>query len=137
MWTYRHFGLTGSARVQDVKRVRLDARRGDLILAAYAVNELPEAARDALLPRLLDAHRSGAGILVIEPIGRRVNLWWTKWAADFLAVGGREDDWRFRTPLPARQRTMAKGAGLDVQELTARSLFVPGAHEALHSVADH
>ena len=125
-WTYRQLGLAGHARVMNVRAVRLDGRPGDLILAAYTLNELPGEVRDELLPRVLAAHERGAAVLVIEPIGRRANPWWTAWAEAVTARGGREDDWRFRTPLPPRQRAIAKAAGLDVQGLTARSLWLKG-----------
>lgn len=123
-WTYRVFNLHGRAVVTNVSRVRLQASPRTLILAAYAVNELPDDLRPELLRRFQDAHRKGASVLVIEPIGRRVNLWWKDWADEFDRSGGREDDWRFTVPLPPRQRLLAKGAGLTVQELTARSLYL-------------
>jgi hypothetical protein len=37
-------------------------------------------------------------------------------------MGGRQDEWRFRVPLPARQQALAKAAGLRPTELTARTL---------------
>ena len=43
------------------------------ILAAYTINELPDATGAALLPRLLDAARPGiARVLIVEPIARRM-----------------------------------------------------------------
>ena len=125
-WTYRHFGLVSRALVMNVRAVRLEGKPGDLILAAYTVNELPEEVRDDLLARVMAAHTRGSAVLIIEPIGRRANRWWPAWKREVLDRGGREDDWRFRTPLPPRQRALAKAAGLDVQELTARSLSLRG-----------
>lgn len=125
-WTYQAFGLQGRAVVTNVSRVRLRAAAGTLILAAYSVNELPDELRSTLLRRLLDAHHAGASLLVIEPIGRRVNAWWTHWADVVKKSGGREDDWRFDFPLPPRQRLLAKAAGLAVDKLTARSLYLEG-----------
>jgi hypothetical protein len=93
------------------------------------VNEFPDDVRSELLRRFQKAHRSGASVLVIEPIGRRVNVWWNGWASAFKDAGGREDDWRFDISLPPRQRQLAKGAGLSVQGLTARSLYLQ-AHPA-------
>ncbi|MBA2305494.1 MAG: class I SAM-dependent methyltransferase, partial [Acidobacteria bacterium] len=125
-WTYDMFGLRGRATIANIVKARIDAASGALVLAAYAVNELAAEARGPLLDRLKAAHIRGASILVIEPIGRRTNLWWPGWTEAFTAAGGRDDDWRFRVPLPPRQRLLAKGAGLDPQELTARSLYLPG-----------
>ena len=123
-WSYRVLDVRGRATVGELQRKPLNATRGDAILASYAANELPEEHREALLQRLIKAHHDGAAILVVEPIARRVNRWWDGWRDAFSAAGGREDEWRFRVTLPSRQRTLAKGAGLDPQELTARSLYL-------------
>jgi hypothetical protein len=122
-WTYRTLGLRGRAHRQDIVRVRLEPAPGQGILAAYALNELSAAAREAWLPRLLQAAGRGSTILIIEPIARRMSPWWRDWEEAFVAVGGRADEWRFAGTLPRRQRELAKSAGLDPRELTARSLF--------------
>ena len=126
-WTYRVLGLRGRATVANLRKLKIQADAGSLVLAAYAVNELANDARGPLLAQLLDARARGAAVLVIEPIGRRVNLWWEGWTDAFTAAGGRADDWRFHDLLPPRQRAFAKGAGLDVQVQTARSLYLPSA----------
>ena len=123
-WTYSTMGIAGRAAVGTIQRMRIPGALGTTILAAYAVNELPDADRDALLPRLVDATQRGASLLVIEPIARRMNRWWENWRDKLSA---RDDEWRFRVLLPARQRTWAKAAGLDPQELTARSLYFESA----------
>lgn len=122
-WTYRVLGLRGRALRQDLSKVRLDPSPGLGIIAGYTVNELPDELRAATLTRLLDAHTRGAAVLVIEPIARRMAPWWTQWEQAFLAAGGRADEWRFDEVLPPRQRELARSAGLNPRELTARSLF--------------
>jgi SAM-dependent methyltransferase len=123
-WTYRTIGVPGRATAGDLMRRSLKGSRGDAILMAYAVNELSDHDRAALLPRLLGAHRDGVSLLIIEPIARRFNRWWDQWRDTMIASGGREDQWQFRIQLPPRQRMLAKAAGLDPQELTARSLYL-------------
>ncbi|HXG56969.1 MAG TPA: class I SAM-dependent methyltransferase [Vicinamibacterales bacterium] len=123
-WTYRTLGVQGRAATGTIQKTPLRAGAGSAVLAAYAVNELPDPDRDALLPRLLDAHGRGSRILIIEPIARRFNRWWDGWKDAFAAAGGRENEWRVRVVLPSRQRALAKAAGLDPQELTARSLYL-------------
>ncbi len=123
-WTYKTLGIAGRAALGTIQRVKITASPSTAILAAYAVNELPDPDRDALLPRMVEAKQRGARILVIEPIARRMNRWWTTWRD---ALSAREDEWRFRVLLPTRQRTLAKAAGLDPQELTARSLYFESA----------
>ena len=120
-WTYKTLGLGGRATVGTIQRTRIAGSPRTAILAAYAVNELPDGDRDALLPRLISARDQGASILIIEPIARRMNRWWDTWRDTLEA---RDDEWRFRIQLPPRQRLLAKGAGLDPQELTARTLCV-------------
>lgn len=123
-WTYRTAGLQGRARQGDLSRPVFRAERGSGVLAAYAANELTADARSSLLRRLLEASGAGARVLVVEPIARRAAPWWTEWAVAFAGAGGRSDEWRFRVPLPERQAQLARAAGLDPRELTARSLYV-------------
>jgi SAM-dependent methyltransferase len=124
-WTYRALGLNGRARVLNLSAARIEGRPGELILGAWAVNELPDEVKESLLARLLAAHARGSAVLILEPIGRRANPWWTSWSTAFAARGGRDDDWRFHDLLPPRPRALAKAAGLDVQVQTARSLLLP------------
>jgi hypothetical protein len=122
-WTYRVLGLRGRALRQDVSKVRLEPSPGLAIVAGYTINELPDDLRAATLTRLVDARRRGAAVLIVEPIARRMAPWWTEWEAAFTAAGGRADEWRFAEVLPPRQRELARSAGLNPRELTARSLF--------------
>jgi SAM-dependent methyltransferase len=129
-WTYRQLGLRGRASPGDLTRARLPELSGAGILAAYAVNELPGASRGPLLATLLQAVARGAHVLIVEPIARRTAGWWDAWAQAFTAAGGRADQWRFAADLPERQRSLAKAAGLDPRELTARSLFISPSENA-------
>jgi len=122
-WTYGILGLRGRALRQDLSKVRLDPAPGLGIVAGYTINELSDALRAATLPRLIECHAKGAAVLVIEPIARRMAPWWKEWEESFTGVGGRADEWRFTATLPPRQRELARSAGLNPRELTARSLF--------------
>jgi hypothetical protein len=124
-WTYRQLAVGGTAVRQDVARIRLLPRDGTAIMSAYTANELAEETRHEMLQRLLNAHDRGASVLIIEPIARRTTPWWHAWEKAFAAAGGRADEWRFPASLPPRQRQLAKAAGLNLQELTARSLYLP------------
>jgi hypothetical protein len=120
-WTYGRLGLEGKARRDDLARVALGGRETGVV-AAFTVNELDAAARDALRARLLD----GDGpVLVVEPLARAVVPWWNEWEAAFRAAGGRADEWRFRAELPPTLKLLDRAAGLDHAQLTARSLFRP------------
>jgi SAM-dependent methyltransferase len=121
-WTYRTLGLTGRARQADIARLTVRGRRGLGVIAAYTLNALAPEARDALLRQLIEAGRGGAHALVLEPIARRTVPWWDEWAAAFESAGGRSNEWRFPAALPSRAAALARAAGLDPRELTARSL---------------
>lgn len=123
--TYRQLGLRGRATLgamEEAEAVR-HARAGTGVAVAYAVNELRPDARALMLSALIGARARGARILVVEPIARRVAPWWQEWQALFERAGARADEWRFPVSLPPTPLGLARAAGLDPRELTARSLF--------------
>lgn len=122
-WNLRTLGLTANVRRGNLVDAVFGAA-GEAIVAAYAVNELDDASREKLLPKLLAAHDKGSRVLVVEPIAKRPVPFWTGWAEAFRAAGGRADMWRFPAVLPERMRLLDKAAGLDHRELTARSLWL-------------
>ena len=127
-WTYRQFGLRhrvvqANITADGFSGISSDARPGAAILAAYTVNELAPDARSTLLASLRAARARGASVLVVEPIARRLSPWWRDWQPAIERAGGRADEWRFPSDLPPTQRALARAAGLDPRELTARSLF--------------
>jgi hypothetical protein len=122
-FTLRQLGVPGGAARGDADPARAsDPRAGRL--AAFTVNELEPAARERLLERLLKAASAGAPVLIVEPISRRVSPWWPAWRDAFVGAGGRDDEWRFRPRLPASLALLGKAAGLDLRELTGRSLLL-------------
>jgi SAM-dependent methyltransferase len=124
-WTYRHFGIGGSVRQGDAARLPF-LRPGSGALAAYVLNELDEEARRRALDTLFDAADRRVRVLILEPIARSVTPWWDEVARRTSSAGGRADEWRFRVELPPLLRTFDRAAGLNHQELTARSLYLRG-----------
>jgi len=122
--TYRIFGLRGRARIEDLSKAVFPARSA--VVAAFTVNELNDAARDRLLPRLLAHAEHGGRVLVVEPLAGFVAPWWARWRETIVGAGGRADEWRFRSELPAIVSKLDHAAGLDHRELTARSLWLDG-----------
>ena len=120
-WTYARLGVRGAPRRGDFGRAPLGGE-GDAVLAAFSVNELSDAAREALLDKMVEASRKGARVLVVEPIARRGFSWWDAWSAGFRQAGGREEAWRFPAKLPEVIRSLDEASGMDHRELTARSL---------------
>jgi len=126
---YRHFALRGSARTGDAVRdfpTLPDSQVSTFpnlgVLLAYSVNELSDAARVQLLDKTMDAAKQGCALLIVEPIAKRDRGWWPEWASRLGAAGAAEHEWRFPASLPPALRHMAKAAGLDPRELTARTL---------------
>jgi SAM-dependent methyltransferase len=127
-WTYRQLGVEGRAVQRAIGRPALQAGAGSAVVAAYAANELDDRGREVLLEGLLTAPRNGARILVIEPIARSTSPWWSHWQRAVTSAGGRADEWRFPSRLPARQQALAHAAGLAPRELTARTLYLEAAN---------
>jgi hypothetical protein len=123
-WTYEQLGVRGVAKRADIGALHIPA--DTVVIAAFTLNEIDEATRTRLYREFLRSAGSCAPVLVIEPIARRITSWWDEWARDWKALGGREDKWRFRVPLPERLALMDRAAGLDHRDLTARSLWLPG-----------
>jgi hypothetical protein len=122
-WTYKTLGVAGRAKTGDVVRqFPAVPPAGTALILAYTINELPADIRSALLERVVDAVRRGASLLIVEPISRKVTDWWPQWNQRLAEVGSRTDDWRFQAVMPPLLRQIAKGAGLDPRELTARSI---------------
>jgi hypothetical protein len=122
-WTYRTLGLHGRARTGDVVRnYPTDRSPGSALLLAYTVNELPDITRSALLEKVVESTSNAVPLLIVEPIAKRDKEWWPEWAARLGAGGAREDEWRFRSNLPAPLRQIARSASLYPRELTARTI---------------
>jgi hypothetical protein len=120
--TYRTFGLSAQTRQGDLATTQLP-KGPAAILAAFTVNELPDAVRDSLLARLVDGAAHGDRVLIVEPIARSAARWWDRWRRAFEDVGGRADEWRVRAELPAIVKKLDRAAGLNHREITGRSLW--------------
>jgi hypothetical protein len=70
----------------------------------------------------VQATTRGARLLIVEPIARRDRPWWPGWVETLGTAGARHDEWRFQADLPPLLRQIAKSAGLDPRELTARTI---------------
>ena len=122
---YRAFGLSATVRQGDVATATLP-KSPVAMLAAFTMNELPEAGRDALMARLVERASQGDRVLVVEPLAGFVARWWNRWRDTFEAAGGRADEWRLRTGLPPIVAKLDRAAGLNHREITGRSLWLSG-----------
>jgi hypothetical protein len=121
--TYRAFKIPATLRQGDVTSVTLPKGPAS-ILAAFTMNELPDAERDALLTRLVERAGRGDRVLIVEPLAGFVARWWNRWRDTFEAAGGRADEWRLRTELPPIVAKLDRAAGLNHREITGRSLWL-------------
>ena len=127
--TYREFGLAPRVRRANLAAAPV-ASPPSSVLAAFTLNELPPAARDAVLTRLVDRARAERPphqrdrLLIVEPVAGFVAPWWDRWRQVIVAAGGRADEWRFRIELPAIVAKLDRAAGLNHRELTGRSLWL-------------
>jgi len=121
--TYRTFGIPATLRQGDIAGITLPTGPVS-ILAAFTMNELGDAARDALLARLVERASRGDRILIVEPLAGFVARWWNRWRETFEAAGGRADEWRVRTELPPIVAKLDRAAGLNHREITGRSLWL-------------
>jgi Methyltransferase domain len=119
--TYRTFGLVSHVARGDFATAALP-KTPACVLAAFAVNELSDESRAALLPRLVERARRGDRVLIVEPLARFVAPWWERWCDAFVTAGGNTDEWRFRAELPPLVAKLDCAAGLDHRELTARTI---------------
>lgn len=121
--TYRAFGLPAKLRQGDIASASLP-KTPAAILAAFAMNELAVAERDGLFARLIERTDHGDRVLIVEPLAGFVAPWWKRWRRMIEAAGGRADEWRLRTELPAIVARLDRAAGLNHREITGRSLWL-------------
>lgn len=122
-FTYRALGLNAEVRRGFAGRTRIP-ETASFVVAAFVVNELKAPERDDLLRELTAASGRGTAVLIVEPISLRISPWWEEWAAAFLQLGGRADEWKLRIDLPPIVKRLAKSSSLRPDALTARSLFL-------------
>jgi SAM-dependent methyltransferase len=113
--------------VDALERELAGPRRASLtttgIVCAWSLNELTPGEQDRVRTALLEAHRRGASVLVIEPVASSVVPWWDSWRAPIVAAGGRADEWRFAPDLPNVLAELDEAAGFRREALTARSFW--------------
>jgi Methyltransferase domain len=121
--TYRAFDVNATLRRGDLSTTRWPGGRAG-ILAAFTVNELADAPREALLGQLLECAARGDSVLVVEPVAGFVARWWNRWRDAFEHAGGRGDEWRIRAELPPIVAKLDRAAGMNHREITGRSLWI-------------
>jgi hypothetical protein len=123
-WTFSQLGVKGLAKQGDVDRAR-SSRPGESAIAAYTLNELPEASRARVEHHLCERARRGGRVLILEPLARGVAPWWPDTAARMIALGGRVDEWKISVEVPPIVRLLGTAAGLNYRELRFQTILLP------------
>ena len=125
LWNYRYFGLEAQTKKADASRA-LRSSSADLIISAYATNELSDPGRGELLKQLQSAAHKGSAVLIIEPIAKRQLPWWPQWCEALEALGGQAKEWSLHLDMPDRLALLDKASGLNHRMMKGRTLWVPG-----------
>lgn len=126
--TWHAFGVAGRGHrgaLPEAAPERLGP--GDLVVLAYVLNELSPDHRTALVGRLGRALAAGAGLLVLEPLARRIAPWWDGLVAALAPLGARAAEPKATIERPPWIERLDAASGLDHRELGARVLAVPPA----------
>ena len=123
--TWAAFGLAARARRGRLPEALPRPAGGELWLLGWAVNELAERARDALLEAVAAALRTGAALLLLEPLAGPVTPWWPAWVQALAPRGVEERLLKVPVDLPEWLARLDAAAGLDHSVLGARVLAGP------------
>jgi hypothetical protein len=124
--THRAFGLAGRTLRGSLPAAFPRVGAGDLIVLAWAANELDEPARDGCFARIESALAAGAGLLLLEPLARGAAPWWTPVAKRLAPHGIADAEIRIEPSLPEWIERLDAASGLDHRELGARVMHGPG-----------
>jgi len=131
-WNCRQLTLTAHLKRGDfvaaAEKMLADSRisTGTAVVAAWSVNELDAPGRRRLLSAMLQLHRRGTTMLVLEPLANSAAPWWEEWSSVWTDEGGRADEWRCAVELPEALAELDRAAGFRRKHLTARSLYLSG-----------
>ena len=123
--TFAAFAVRGRTR-----RVELPAgvprlAAGDLVAAGYLLNEGGPELRERLAGLFARALRTGARVLVLEPLARGVSPWWDDFAAALAPAGAASVLLKWTIERPEWIERLDAAAGLDHREIGARVLWGP------------
>lgn len=120
--TYRAFGIAARTRRGVLPAALPAARRGDLWVLGWTLNELAPEAGAALRARLVEAAAAGVALLVAEPVAGPAAPWWRSFAEALAPAGLRSHEIKVPIDLPAPLAKLDRAASLDHRTLTTRLL---------------
>jgi SAM-dependent methyltransferase len=123
--TLAAFGLHATTRRGRLPAAAPAPRPASLWVLGWVVNELDDAARDALLGTLQRALAGGVALLLLEPLAGPVSPWWRSFALALAPHGVEEPRFKVRLALPEWIARLDRAAGLDHRVLGARVLVGP------------
>lgn len=127
-WNLKTLGIDGRVTRGNLTEVLASPSDVDALVLGWAVNELPDAVRQWVLPKLVAFAQSRGPVLVVEPLSRAVTPWWREWVEAFAPAGGRADEWKFSVELPPMLHELSQRAGFQRDVLGAKSLWCSNTH---------
>ena len=123
--TARQLNVRSRLRVGRLPKAMPRVPAGGIIVAGWSLNELDEQERSGVLERLQPHLQKGAGLLVLEPLSRRVSPWWSAVVSSLENLGCREAE--LTDPLPDVEwiQRLDQATGLDHRRAKCRGLWVP------------
>ena len=125
--TWQQLGVSGRGRRASLPG-GLGWPKGNTTLAfGWSLNELTDTDRVGTLKRVEAGLRKGCGLLVLEPLSRRITPWWDDVARRIARLGVGAHQVKVSVNLPPLLRDLDRASGLDHRLLGARALWRPPA----------
>ena len=125
--TWQHLDVVGRGRRASLPAGMGWPKGGATLTFGWSLNELPENDRVDTLKRVEAGLRKGCGLLVLEPLSRRITPWWEEVAGRLGRLGVAAHQVKVSVELPPLLRDLDRAAGLDHRLLGARALWRPPA----------
>jgi SAM-dependent methyltransferase len=123
--TFAALGVAGRTRRAELPAGIPRARRGDLLVAGFVLNECRPEVRERSATLLARALAAGGRVLVLEPLAHGAAPWWNEFAAGLAPSGTRAEIVKHSIERPDWIERLDEAAGLDHREIGARVLWGP------------
>lgn len=102
-------------------------KAGEVLVFGWSLNELSDEHRADTLRRVESALRKGCGLVILEPLSRRISPWWSDVSHRLGRLGASQADVKVTVELPPLLRDLDRAAGLDHRLIGARVMWRPPA----------
>lgn len=123
--TYAALGVRGQAATGRLPGALGWPANPALLVFGWSLNELTDSAREGVRKRIESGLRKGCGLLILEPLSRRITPWWDTWAGRMRRLGAVAVQEKAHVTLPPTLRDLDRAARLDHRTLGARAIYRP------------